>query len=277
MHQNYLKHQFIPTINSSEKDILNTPADISHNYYLGGGVKSDGSPINYKAMENILLKKYNISMIHLFIPDNVKDYYEINQPYSKFIKALGRVGITFHYNVLNDLSRNVLFRKILRIHISLPEAVIYIENCHDDLFDIIQMVKTLREMDIETYMLLDTCHLEMDACNCATGVNFKWDYVQLCRYFKNYIGAFHLSASQKNDGYLSQTHGKPILNEKDENFFYELCMDITSVNYPHDVFLIAEVTEETYDKSCIRPNGKKCLSIIEKCLPDENMLRVSNN
>lgn len=255
--------QFISCLNASGRvtdKVLRFPI----NYYIGEGV-SGGKP-NHRALNEILRKKADIRMVHLLITQDVGKLYDINAPYFEFLKKLGRIGITIHCS--NDygssLEKDLWFRNVLRIHWELPEAVLYIENCHNDLLQLINVVQALRNIDIEAYILIDTCHLEMDYANCVIGYKAPVKYFELFDQLKKYIGAYHISASHGAEGYIKSTHGKPIINKEDEAFFRKLCEDITRVEYDHDVFIIPEVTEESYEEGCPRINGKKALKIIKE-------------
>lgn len=256
----------IPALCVSQGHFSNIPETIPKNFYVGNGVTETDEKVSAGTLLKIANTKHNIIMVHMIIPKRVDDYYRVNEPYFDFINRLGHVGITLHYmDPKTSTDKNVMFREFLRIHQALPQAVMYIENCHDDLYDLVDTIQKLRDLNIESYMLIDTCHLEMDCENCATDTSFIWDYKYLFSMFKDYIGAFHISASKGIEGMSHKTHGKPIVTLEDELFYRYICEAIVSVNFTADnVYVIPEVPEDTYDETCFRDNGYKALDILNE-------------
>ena len=265
----------IPALCVSQGHFNNIPSTVAKNFYLGDGVSRADKNVTTESLLKIANTKNNIVMIHMMIPKEAGDYYKVNEPYFDFIQKIGRVGITLHYiDPKTSAERNIMFREFLRIHQALPEAVMYIENCHDDLYDLMDMVQKLRDLDIESYMLIDTCHLEMDCESCITGTSFTWDYNYLFSVFKDYIGAFHISASKSIEGMSHKTHGKPINTDEDEVFYRHICEAIASVDFRSDVYVIPEITEDTYDNTCFRRNGYKALNILKEYVTEQKMRKV---
>ena len=231
------------------------------NYYIGNGMEANAKGVE---QAEAIRDKKAIKMVHLLNTHDTAKFYKVNEEYIPFLRSLGRVGLTVHFsdNPRTPEQRNIWFEQLLRIHFELPEAVFYVENSHHDLLDLTQVVFTLRQIGIESYMLLDTCHLEMDKYDCLHCAKNKYDYRDLFTQFKDIIGGFHISASQGEDGYSFDRHGKPINGQKDEAFFREICQAIADTDFTNDVYVIPEIKESTYNRGCMRRNGIAAYDII---------------
>ena len=239
------------------------------NYYIGDGVLT---PLDAKPDEEykeVINSDARIRMIHMIVPDDIRNYYTDNLSYLDFVEKLNHVGITLHYKgVRLEADRDILFNEILRIHDRAPNATIYMENEGMEFYSLLQFIKLLRDINIDAWMLLDTCHIEAVASSRAIRdpercvVNYK----AMFEHFKDYIGAYHLSASRGADGFALETHGKPIKSDKDEVFFNSLCKEVTSIEYDHDVYIIPEVTEDVYGGLCTRKNGLYAYSVLQQYL-----------
>ena len=251
---------FIPAICASYGNV-EAASGYQVNYYIGHGVSAKKSPSATKEYQEIVDADCDIIMVHLIIPYDVGSFYKSNLPYYDMLRKLGKIGITLHYRMpKNHMDENTLFSEILNIHRELPQAVIYLENEYSDLYGTLNMVMALRALRIDAWILIDTCHLEMDRSlkNYDTGWGkSKNDYAYLFETYKEFIGAFHISASKYSEGFSRETHGKPILSMEDETFFRQISETVVSIDYGHDVILIPEVTEKRYGKKCDRVNGKK--------------------
>ncbi len=254
---------FIPAICASYGNVK-AVSQYKVNYYIGNGVSAKKSFSFAKEYKDIVESGCDIIMVHAIVPDNISDFYDANKPYFELLRKLGKIGLTVHYvTPRNHEEENLLFIETLRIHKELPEATLYVESVYNNVYGTFLFVKSLKDLSIDAWMLLDTCHLEMDLCQYK---DKRGDYRFLFNTFKDYIGAFHVSASKLYEGYNPDTHGKPIYTAEDEIFFRKLCEDIVSVDYGHDVILVPEVTEERYGKRCERSNGKYAMKIMEDVL-----------
>lgn len=263
--------KFIPVICASIGDLSTITPGSYINYYIGDGVNNkpfDSSEIS-RALNIIKKNNLHVSMIHLFCPNDVTTTYASNSPYFSFIRQIGCVGLTIHYKTPKcQEESNRLFEEILHMHLELPEAIWYIENEHHDIYGLLQMAQQLRNLSIEAYILIDTCHIQSDFYQISYGNKRQTpnmiDYIEL---FSAYIGAFHISASRGSDGFIFETHGKPIKTPEDERYFRETVRGLCSLKYNNDIIMIPEVTEEYYDSLTGRVNGKRAIEILKECLP----------
>lgn len=261
----------IPTLCASAKHLENIPKGLPINFYIGNGTLEFDIEETLNNLKKV--EKYNkaINMVHLLIPEYPADYYRMNKPYFDFIRSLGAVGITLHYMIPhNHLEENILFSEIVRIHNELPDTTLYIENTHSDIYGLFNMVRTLNDIDIKTYMLIDTCHLEMDSTGWTGIPEQDIDLSKFFRTYKKYIGAVHISASQKEDGFSHNKHGKPIRSNKDYDFYSYICWALVHTNFDHDVIVIPEIIENTYDETCTRENGLKAHNILKDIINQMN-------
>ena len=262
---------YIPAICANFENLRNIPKDAPINYYITGGVSEsyDGRDLN-KEYDFIVENGYDIVMIHMCVPDDVRKTYIENKPYFNFINKLEDVGLTFHYKTpknFTDLS--VLFDQITWVHMECPTARIYIENEIDDLYGVLQFVKALRDVGIDAWMLLDTCHLQMGLNQYGKEIGNHDELVmKTLVMYMDYIGALHISCSRGADGYSWELHGKPILTDEDELYFRNICMTLKMqegfIGVKNDIILIPEVTEKSYESDSTRENGLKAYDILNE-------------
>lgn len=272
--KNIIMMNFIPVICADPRNVLTMPDDILMNFYLENGVMSlqSYSPEIIDVSTHDVPEIYNrIVMVHMLCPNDVGTTYKMNYPYFPFIRSLKRVGLTIHYKkpkLAEDEYK--LFDQVLDMHLDLPNAVWYIENEHNDLLGVMRFVQSLRDIGIESYMLIDTCHLQEDIYKRRYGsVPTEHDMTDIIRPFTKYIGAYHLSAAQGYEGMIQTLHGKPIISDKDEVYFTDVVRKLYDMPYKNDVYMIAEVQEEDYSAGAGRLNGKKAYRILKNCLRDK--------
>ncbi len=269
---------FIPAICASYGNV-GAVTGCKVNYYIGNGVSAKKSYSISREYQEIVDSGCEIIMVHAIISKDIGDFYNVNKPYYEMLRKLGKIGLTIHFRMpKNHVEENLLFSEFLRIHKELPEAILYLENEYFDLYGTLTMVMSLRALNIKAWMLLDTCHLEMDASRRQLNDDWKKnkaDYGYLFETYKDFIGAFHISASKGAEGFAHETHGKPILSKSDEAFFKNLCKTITDIDFGHDVILIPEVTEERYGKRCNRINGKYAIRIIERIINEKETINAT--
>ena len=258
--------RFIPLICASRSNISIIPSGTGINYYP----KENG---NAGAADNDLtavLKAANIKMVHLQVPGDVSRTYRENSEYIEWIRMLGKVGVTIHYKTPKCAAdENILFEQILHLHLDMPEAVWYVENEHNDAYGLIGFVQRLRDLGIEAYICLDTCHLNMDLYQDKyKGTTYRHTMFDYLKLFSPYIGAYHLSASREYDGLILETHGKPVVTTEDEAYFKHLVRSLCKLRYKNNVYMIAEVTESDYSAEGGRKNGKKAYEIMERVLKE---------
>ena len=255
-----------PLICASVNDYEYVYKNYDVNFYVGDGVMLE-IPNVIEDLSKVDVSGGKIKMVHAITPANPSEYYIANEKYFPFLKSLGRVGLTVHYNEPSTLvADNLLFNEILKIHFELPDVVFYIENTKNCNYGLFNMVKSLRDLNIEAWILFDTCHLEMESHFTSIDLTYDYsiNYKKLFDTFKEYIGAFHISASIGADGYTRSTHGKPLQTVEDEQFFKKLCSEIASVDFNHDVYIIPEVLEDSYDEKSKRKNGIKAYNILSE-------------
>ncbi len=252
----------IPCINADSNTINCIPKSIPVNWYFGPMGSLENKPT-----EEMLKRK--IVMIHMEVPNDTSETYVRNAKYLDLIRKLGRVGLTFHYkSPKSSVEINTLYWQITWIHEECPEAVFYIENEHYDLLGAVSLVNALRSINIESYLLIDTCHLQMDLSEYSNCIDINTVFKNTIATHKDFIGAFHLSCSQASDGYdrfgKYAKHGKPMRNKKDKEFFIDLCKFINSLEYKNDIYAIPEVIEKDYTEENGRKNGKACYKIMKE-------------
>ena len=261
----------IPLICADGENIEVISNEIPLNYYFGGNINDlADKPADFIENELNTIKKggYQISMIHAFAPNDVRQTYAANRPYFNFIRSLGRVGLTIHYKYpRNPEDVNILFQQILWMYAQCPEAVWYIENESNDLYGVLQMVQALRSLKIESYMLIDTCHLQMDLAPYKR-ILYNTDEVMLdtIEMYSDYIGAFHISCSVLHEGYNIDEHGRPPRDEKDIAYLNKLVGNIKSLDFKNDIYLIPEVSEKDYSPEGGRKEGLKTYELFNKIL-----------
>ena len=210
-------------------------------------------------------------MVHLVTPNDTASTYAMNKSFFPALKALGRVGLTVHNkSQYGSKANSILYQQITWMHMAMPEAVWYIENEHNDLDCCVRLVEDLRKIGIESYLLIDTCHLQMDLAKYEKVLETPDEImINTIRLYAKYIGAFHLSCSRLYEGYSQELHGKPIITSEDEEYFSWLVSEILATDFQDTVFLIPEVTETSYTAEAGRENGKYAYDIICGMIEDK--------
>ncbi len=257
----------IPAINADYENILCVSNKIPINYYLGGTVDDPDMSTGVAPQINVIQQyNYDVVMVHLNVPDDVSLTYKLNKPFFPLLEKLGRVGLTIHNKSSKGYNANeVLFQQITWMHMELPSAVWCVENEFNDLLGCMELIENLRKIGIESYLLLDTCHLQMDLASRVWYISSSDEVVRntICLY-SDYIGALHLSCSRLSEGYNIDTHGKPIKTPDDEEYFRSLLDMIKSITFKNDVIVIPEVLEDDYTIAGDRANGKKAYAIMKE-------------
>lgn len=257
----------IPAINADYENILCISNEIPINYYLGDTVDDPNMNIEIASQINVIQQyNYDVIMVHLNVPDDASLTYKLNKPFFPLLEKLGRVGLTIHNKSCKGYNANeILFQQITWMHMELPAAIWYVENEHNDLLGCMELIENLRKVGIESYLLLDTCHLQMDLAPHIRYLSFPDEVLKNTLYmYSKYIGALHLSCSRLSEGYNIKTHGKPIKTPDDEKYFRSLLDMIRVIPFKNDVIVIPEVLEDNYTMAGDRANGKKAYAIIKE-------------